>query len=106
MTLDEQYQQAIDDQRAHLLSLQSEFNKSCDAAKEKAEARLKEIPEDNKSAKEEVLKEQKRELEEALRILKTEVEHSTRTTMKQLEKIVTEKEKTLLSDLEKQLSNL
>lgn len=106
MTLDEQYQKTIDDQRAYLLKLQEDFNKACDAAKAKAEAKLKEIPETDKESKEEVLKQQKSELEEALHILKTEVDHSTRDTMKKLEIIVREKEKAVLSELEQQLANL
>lgn len=106
MTLDEQYQKTIDDQRAYLLKLQDDFNKACDGAKAKAQEKLKITPEDNKEKKEEILKEQKGELENALHILKTEIDRSTRETMKQLEKIITEKEKTVLENLEKQMSTL
>lgn len=106
MTLDEQYQKTIDDQRAYLMKLQEDFNKACDSAKVKAQEKLKQIPETDKEAKEQVLKDQKVELEEALRILKTEVNNSTRLTMKQLEEIIREKEKTVLADLEKQIAEL
>ncbi len=106
MTLDEQYQSAIDDQRTHLMKLQDEFNRACDDAKKKAQDKLKEIPETDKEAREAVLNEQKTELEAALYTLKTEVDHSTRTTMKRLEEIIREKEKAVLADLEKQLANL
>lgn len=106
MTLDEQYQSTIDDQRTHLMKLQNEFNRACDDAKKKAQDRLKEIPETDKEAREAVLKEQKVELEAALYTLKTEVDHSTRATMKRLEEIIREKEKAVLTDLEKQLANL
>ena len=40
MTLDEQYQQAIDDQRAYLQKLQEDFNKVCETAKVKAQERI------------------------------------------------------------------
>lgn len=106
MTLDEQYQKTIDDQRGHLLAVQDNFNKKCDLAKEKAEQKLKEITGDDKEAKEEVLRAQKQELEAALHELKTEVDHSTRETMKRLEDIVHEKEKQLLTDLESQMATL
>lgn len=106
MTLDEQYQKAIDDQRTYLLKIQDEFNASCDSAKTKAQEKLKTIQPEDKEAREEVLKEQKEALEEALRVLKNEVDHSTRMTMQKLELIITEKEKTIISDLEKQMAAL
>ncbi|MEK9133057.1 MAG: hypothetical protein AAB606_05125 [Patescibacteria group bacterium] len=106
MTLDEQYQQTIEDQRNYLLAVQSDFNKKCDAAKAKAEEKSKQIPETDKPAKEQVLKEQKVELETALKTLKEEIDHSTRQTMKKLEEIVRQKEQQVLGDLENQLANL
>lgn len=106
MTLDEQYQKVIDDQRSHLMNVQEEFNKACDRAKAKAQEKLKNVAPDNKEAKEAVLKEQKAELEVSLHTLKMEVDHSTRDTMKKLEGIVHEKEKFILEDLEKQLAAL
>lgn len=106
LTLDEQYQKTIDDQRSHLLKLQDNFNKACDTAKTKAEERLKQIPAENKEARAEVLNDQKKELGEALSILKSEIDQSTRATMRKLEEIVREKEKNILSDLEKQLAAL
>lgn len=106
MTLDEQYQQIIDDQRTYLLKLQDDFNKKCDEAKVRAQEKLKKVPEDNKEGREAVLKEQKEELEEALHILKSEVDHSTRGTMKKLEEIVRQKEQQVLSDLEAQIAKL
>lgn len=106
MTLDEQYQKIIDDQRAYLLKLQDEFNKACEAAKKKAKNRLAKIPKENKEAREGVLQDEKEELEEALHILKVEVDHSTKETMHGLEAIVHEKEKQILADLEKELASL
>lgn len=106
MTLDEQYQKTIDDQRANLMKLQEEFNAACDQAKTKAQEKLKTIPQEDKEAREEVLKEQKEALETALHVLKTEVDHSTRMTMQKLELIIREKEKTILSDLENQMAKL
>ena len=106
MTLDEQYQKIIDDQRTYLLKLQDDFNKKCDEAKARAQEKLKGIPEENKEAREDVLQAQKEELEEALHILKSEVNHSTRTTMKQLEEIVRQKEEKVLADLEAQIAKL
>lgn len=106
MTLDERYQQTIDEQRAYLQKLQEDFNGACEAAKTKAQEKLKTIPETDKEAREAVLKEQKTELEAALHTLKTEVDHSTRMTMKKLEEIIREKEKEILADLEKQMAAL
>lgn len=106
MTLDEQYQKVIDDQRTYLLKLQDDFNKACDEAKKRAQERLKGIPDTDKEAREGVLKDQKQELEEALHILKSEVDHSTRETMRKLEAVVHEKEKQILADLEKQMASL
>lgn len=106
MTLDEQYQQTIDDQRAFLLKLQDDFNKACEAAKLTAQKRLAEISPEAKEEREAVMQDQKGELEEALHILKTEVDHSTRGTMKKLENVVHEKEKMMLADLEKQMAAL
>lgn len=106
MTLDEQYQKVIDDQRTYLLKLQDDFNKACDEAKKRAQEKLKGIPDTDKEAREQVLKDQKQELEEALHILKSEVDHSTKGTMRKLEAVVHEKEKQILADLEKQLASL
>lgn len=106
MTLDEQYQKTIDEQRAYLLKLQDEFNKACDVAKEKAQKRLKEIPADNKEARAAVLNEQKSELNEALSKLRQAVDESTRATMKKLEEIVRQKETKILEELEQQLAAL
>ena len=106
MTLDEQYQKVIDDQRTYLLKLQDDFNKACDEAKKRAQEKLKGIPDTDKEAREQVLKDQKAELEEALHTLKTEVDHSTRETMRKLEAVVHEKEKQILADLERQMASL
>lgn len=106
MTLDEKYQQTIDDQRVHLLKLQEGFNKKCDEIKESAITKLKDIPEGNKEARENVLKEQKEELNKSLSELKQNVDQSTRETMKRLEGIVHEKELKVLEDLEKQMQTL
>lgn len=106
MNLDEQYQKVIDDQRTHLLKLQDDFNKKCDEAKVTAQERLKNIPTEDKEAREAVLQDQKKELEEALHILKSEVDHSTRGTMKKLEEIVRQKEVAVLSNLEKEIAEL
>lgn len=106
MTLDEEYQKTIDDQRTHLFKLQENFNKKCDEFKVKAEEKLKAIPSENKEAKEAVLKAQKTEIENALTDLKNEVDRSTRETMRKLEEIVRRKEAQILSRLEQQIANL
>ena len=103
MTLDEQYQKTIDDQRAYLLKLQDDFNKACEEIKKRAQEKLKGIPDEDKEKKEEVLKDQKTELEGQLHTLKVEVERSTKNTMRKLEAIIREKEKQILADLEKQI---
>lgn len=106
MTLDEEYQKTIDDQRAYLLKLQDDFNKACEAAKTKAQEKLKGVPEENKEAREAILNEEKTELEQALHILKVEVDRSTKETMRNLEAIIRKKETAILADLEKQLAAL
>lgn len=107
MTLDEQYQKVIDDQRTYLMQLQTDFNAACEAAKVKAQEKIKTLGETaDKEAKENILKEQKAELDAALGTLKSSVDHSTRDTMKKLEAIVHQKEELILADLEKQLANL
>lgn len=106
MTLDEQYQKIIDDQRTYLLKLQADFNTQCEEAKKKAQEKLKNIPGEQKEAREKVLQEQKGELEGSLHILKNSVSHSTRETMKKLEAIVQQKEANVLADLEKQMAAL
>lgn len=106
MTLDQEYQQTIDDQRAYLLKLQDDFNKKCEDAKTRAQAKLKQIPEGDKEGREKVLKDQKAELEAALTMLKNEVDHSTKATMRKLEEIVRKKEVQILAGLEDQLSKL
>ena len=106
MTLDEQYQKIIDDQRTHLLKIQDDFNAACDNSKAQAQKRLGEVAPENKEAREQILKDQKQELETALKTLKQLVDHSTRETMKKLEDIVRQKEAQLLGDLEKQLAAL
>lgn len=106
MTLDEQYQQTIDDQRAHLLELQEKFNKVCDEAKEIAQEKLKAVAPDDKASRELILKEQKATLEAGLHDLKTAINESTRSTMRKLEEIMRQKEQLLLQDLEKELAAL
>lgn len=103
MTLDEEYQKAIDDQRAHLLDLQAKFNDVCEGAKKNAQEKIKGLPEDDRAGREAALKEQKGVLDDALAKLKVAVGESTRHTMKQLEEIVRRKEEQVLKDLEAQL---
>lgn len=105
-SLEELYQQTIDNQRNYLLKLQEEFNKKCDELKKRAEEKMAICPEDDKEAKQTVLMEQKKGLEEALRWLKTEVNQSTRQTMKKLEEIQKQREQKVLEDLEKQIASL
>lgn len=104
--LNKLYQKTIDDQRNHLMELQTQFNARCDEIKKKAEEKMKPLKPDDKEGKTAVLQEQKRELEEALSWLKQEVNHSTRQTMHTLEDIQRQREKFLLEDLEKQLASL
>ncbi|MEK7529105.1 MAG: hypothetical protein AAB592_05030 [Patescibacteria group bacterium] len=104
--LDAIYQETIDKQRAHLMALQEDFNGKCEAAKKVAEDKIALLSADDKAKKEEVLQEEKTVLEEALKILKSEVDRSTRETMKTLEAINNERERTILEDLERQIAAL
>ena len=104
--LDALYQATIDEQRAHLVQLQDDFNKISAEAKEKAQGKLKAVPKEDKKAQEDVLLEQKATLEVALKDLKSKVDNSTRQIMKKLEVINTEREKRVLSDLERQIESL
>lgn len=106
LSLDELYQKTIDDQRNYLLGLQNEFNKKCDEIRDRAQAELAKIPNEDREGKQAVLVKQKEELEEALRWLKGEVNSSTMHTMKKLEEIQRKREERVLSDLEKQIAAL
>ncbi|KKU80070.1 MAG: hypothetical protein UY05_C0015G0013 [Candidatus Peregrinibacteria bacterium GW2011_GWA2_47_7] len=106
MTLDEQYQKTIDDQRTHLMELQEAFNKKCDEAKVTAQEKLKGVGELDSTGKEAILKDQQATLDAALAELKGEIDHSTRATMRALEAIMRQKEQQILADLEKQLTTL
>lgn len=105
-TLDELYQQTIEDQKKYLLKLQEDFNKKCDEIKTRAQDRLKKIPGEDKEMREQILLDQKEELEAILRDLKGEVDTSTRKTLKRLEEINSERERKILEDLEKQIAAL
>lgn len=104
--LDDQYQKIIDDQRAHLLEMQEEFNELCESEKKKAQGRLAKLDKSDREGREQVLQEQKATLDEALAKLKSDVAESTRQTMKALEDIIRQKERMILADLEKQLAAL
>lgn len=106
MTLDEQYQKTIDDQRTHLLQLQEEFNAECDKAKVRAQEKIKALAPGDKEGREAALKEQKEELNAALSQLKISIDTSTRHTMRTLESIITQKEQEILKDMEKQIEAL
>lgn len=105
-SLEELYQQTIDEQRTHLSNLQVEFNKKCDDIKKRAADKMAQVPKDDKEAKQAVLMEQKQELEEALRWLRIEVNESTKKTMRKLEEIQKQREQKILGELEKQIAAL
>jgi len=106
MTLDEQYQKVIGDQRAYLLQLQKDFNVVCENAKVKAREKLQRIPKEDSESRTTALKEQKEPLDKALGTLKQAVSDSTRKTMKELESIVRQKEEKILQELEDELATL
>ena len=51
MTLDEQYQGIIDDQRSHLLGMQKEFNDLCESEKKKAQDKLAQLPKEDREGR-------------------------------------------------------
>ncbi len=106
MTLDEQYQKVIDDQRSHLLGMQKNFNELCESEKKKAQDKLAVLPKEDREGRQAVLEEQKKVLDEALASLKADVAESTRHTMHGLEAIIRQKESLVLKDLERQLAAL
>ncbi len=106
MTLDEQYQGIIDDQRSHLLGMQKEFNDLCESEKKKAQDKLAQLPKEDREGRQAVLEDQKKVLDDALASLKSDVAESTRHTMHSLEGIIRQKETLVLKDLERQLAAL
>lgn len=106
MTLDEQYQKIIDEQRSHLLKMQKDFNDLCELEKKRAQDRLSKIAKEDRESRQQILQQQKTVLDEALAKLKSDVAESTRHTMRALEDIIRQKEVIILEDLEKQLALL
>lgn len=106
ISLDEQYQKVIDDQRAHLLEMQKNFNELCESEKKKAQEKLAALPKEDREGRQAILEEQKKILDEALANLKADVAESTRHTMHDLEAIIRQKEVMVLKDLERQLAAL
>lgn len=103
-TLDEQYNQIINDQRDYLAKLQEAFNKRCDEITKQAEAKLAQIPENDTENRKKIFAEQKKQLDEALKQLKQEIEASGTKTRKKLEEIHTKREESKLAELEKMMS--
>jgi len=99
-SLDEEYNQAINNQRDYLARLQDAFNKHCDEITTNAQNKLKTIPETNPETRQQVFEEQKKLLDEALAQLKTEIDTSTGKTRKKLEDIHTQREAEKIKQLE------
>lgn len=99
-TLDELYNQTVNEQRDYLTKLQDAFNRHCDEITTEAQHKLKEIPETNIEARQAVFQEQRKKLDEALAQLKTEVDTSTGRIRRKLEEIHRQREELKLKELE------
>lgn len=105
-TLDEQYNQSINQQRDYLSKLQDAFNKRCDEITKYAEATLAQTPETDNENRKKIYEAQKKQLDEALLQLKQEIEISSNKTRRKLEEIHTQREAAKLRELEKMISEI
>jgi len=100
-TLDEQYLQAVNEQRNYLAQLQEAFKKHCDEINAEALQKLSALPETNLPSRQAAFEEQKNKLGEALNQLKLEMDRSMTGSRKKLEDIHTLREAEQLTKLEK-----
>jgi phenylalanyl-tRNA synthetase alpha subunit len=99
-TLDEQYMQAVTEQRNYLAQLQEAFKKHCEEITAEAQQKIAIIPETNLPERQAAFEEQKKKLEEALNQLKSEMDKSMLMTRQKLEGIHTQREAQQLLELE------
>ena len=99
-SLDEQYTQAITEQRNYLAQLQAAFTKHCEEITAEAQQKLTAIPETDMAGRQAAFEEQKQKLEEALNQLKKEMDKSMYQARIKLEAIHTQREAKQLLELE------
>jgi phenylalanyl-tRNA synthetase alpha subunit len=105
-TLNEQYNQAAEEQKNHLMQIQSAFNQHCAEITEQAKLKLSQIPESDTENRQIIIEEQKQKLAETLLQLKKEINLSGNKTRKQLEQIHAQRELQKLQDLEQAISKI
>jgi hypothetical protein len=105
-TAEELYTQTIQAQRDYLVKLQDAFNKRCDEVAAMTNEKLKTVPETDVEGRKKIFEEQKQLLDQALTQLKNEVNHSGMETRKKLEDLYTQREVTVLNNLENDIKNL
>ncbi len=106
ISLEQQYEKVISEQRDYLSRLQTAFNAHCDEIAKKAEAKLNNVPENDKETRKKIYVEQKRELDEGLKRLKSEIEKSSTETRKKLESINSKREAREIKELEDMIQHL
>lgn len=106
LSLEQQYEKVISEQRDYLSRLQTAFNAHCDEIAQKTAEKLKDIPENDKETRKKIYQEQKRELDEGLKKLKTEIEKSSSETRKKLEDINSKREAREIKELEDMIQHL
>lgn len=105
-TIDEQYQQLINEQRGYLNKLQEAFNTHCDQITKEAEDKIANIPKTDPESQKKILITQKTGLDNALNEFKRELNNSTGKTRKKLEELYTQKELEKLEKLEAQIQKI
>jgi hypothetical protein len=99
-TLDEEYTQAITEQRNYLAQIQEAFKKQCESINAETQTKLSTLPENDIAGRQAVFEAQKKKLEESLAQLKTETDRSMAASRKKLEEIHSRREAFKLTELE------
>jgi vacuolar-type H+-ATPase subunit E/Vma4 len=105
-TLDEQYLQAVNEQRDYLQRLQEAFNQHSDQITAETQAALAAIPETDVESRQKLLEEQKKKLSDALAQLGIEIETSSSKSRKKLEEIHSAREAVKLQEMEQTMADL
>lgn len=103
---DDQYNQTIDVQKAHLSALYQAFTQECDAIKREARARLEKVPAGEKEARRRIGEEGRARLQDAIYRLRTAIRESSDTTLQKLEALQRQREAEVLRDIERRLQAL
>jgi hypothetical protein len=99
-TPDEQYSQAVNEQKNYLQQLQTAFNEHCDQITAEAQKQLSSMPATAIQEKQAIMEDQKKKLTESLAQLKSAIELSANKNRRKLEEIHSVREIAKLAELE------